>query len=583
MTRTADGGFALFYGDPSGYGLEKYGPDGTLQWKNNYGITYPVGFIQTSDGGFAIVSEGPRGSKNATIIKTDAGGLLQWRGSFGSGLDCTSIPLVAQSKDGGFFLLMDTGNLGYNAVKFKYQVRLDAAGNKQWDRLLILSPELNNTNGLSDGLKRIIRTSDGGFLVIGARSEGSVENLMTVTLSPGGDVTSKQIYSGTSGFAPIVIPVNGGILVSIPTGPGIMTLIKMNENGIIQWSNRIDDLTPLGLSKNLGWGPGPVRYCEWDSTNVVAGDDGYYLLAQERTGDLSPGIAKLNVNGTLEWFKTIGPTYEKVILSAGNGYYKLAGWDSGMLHVDTFRDAMPGEIAFQSLAYNASNGPGNVTIALLRQGGADGEVSVGYATLNGSAIAGLDYISANDTITFGDNETIRFINVSLLNRNLSDGNLSFSLALNNAIGGASIGAPNVTTVIISYVMTPTPSPSIMVPGVALPFFGGNSSSIFHYPSIEKAGSIILALVTGVFLAFAWPWLSKLLQLLYDAIKSYLQRLFSVREAKYRGVVAKQRRQSLFGVSLMELFTVLACILLIGITFAYVKDYLFSPENCSLSL
>ena len=91
------------------------------------------------------------------------------------------------------------------------------------------------------------------------------------------------------------------------------------------------------------------------------------------------------------------------------------------------------------------------------------------------------------------------------------------------------------------------------------------------------------MILGIILGGFWPWLAKLLQFIYDAIKSYVQKQFSTREARYRGVYAKARHPLLFGISLTELFVGIACALLIGITFAYAKNYLFSPDKLSVIL
>ncbi|MFN6540285.1 MAG: pre-peptidase C-terminal domain-containing protein [Nostoc sp. EkiNYC01] len=58
-------------------------------------------------------------------------------------------------------------------------------------------------------------------------------------------------------------------------------------------------------------------------------------------------------------------------------------------------------------------------------------ITVQYTTVNGTAIAGNDFIATTNTLTFAANQTSQTINVALLNDNLNEANESFSLNLSN--------------------------------------------------------------------------------------------------------------------------------------------------------
>jgi hypothetical protein len=566
--KTADGGFALTYNN----GLGKLGSDGSFQWHTNLsdGTNSLVNnFIQTNDAGYALSGADwdASGIGYGSIIKLDASGNVQWKKTF-SGMLFAYFWSVVQTEDGGFLAVGYTSDQNNGGIWYVYLVKVDAAGNKQWENHFQFSP---NDNSGQVG-SQILMTGDGGFLLIG--TSGS-SYLSTVKISSNGDVLSQHLFSdiGISAKDTKVFPVNGGFLLSIYSEDQAMNWVTLNENGDLLWSKRMFGYWPFGLQNGGNIWSGYMN--SWDTTDFVAADGGYYMLSQDYY--YSPGLLKLSANFTPVWFQAI-PSYERVILSAGNGTYKLGGWDSGTFNIDTFRDPMPGVVAFQSPLYNVSGGVGNISISLLRSGGVDGVVSVNFSMLDGSAIGGLDYLPVNGTVTFGDNVTVGNLTVTLLPRNLTDTNVSFTLALGNVSGGALLGAHNTTTVTISYLVTPTPIPTLSAQGVVTPSSIGNNSSLFQYPSVEKTVSTIFALVIGVLLAWFWPWLAKLLQFLYDAIKSYLQKQFSTKEAKYRGVTAKPKKSLLFGVSLVELFVGFACILLIGITFAYAKDYLLSVDK-----
>src|SRR5262249_2977625 len=64
-----------------------------------------------------------------------------------------------------------------------------------------------------------------------------------------------------------------------------------------------------------------------------------------------------------------------------------------------------------------------------RASGTTGTVSVDYATQDGTAKAGLDYVAKSDTLTFGPGVTSRTIDIPILNDNVVEGNETFTLTL----------------------------------------------------------------------------------------------------------------------------------------------------------
>jgi hypothetical protein len=85
-----------------------------------------------------------------------------------------------------------------------------------------------------------------------------------------------------------------------------------------------------------------------------------------------------------------------------------------------------------------------------------GNVSVNYATVNGTALAGSDYTaSAAQTLTFTPGEMVKVVTVDLINDSLAEGREYFDLRLSSPVGAtllaqptgrASIGANDATAV-----------------------------------------------------------------------------------------------------------------------------------------
>jgi hypothetical protein len=108
----------------------------------------------------------------------------------------------------------------------------------------------------------------------------------------------------------------------------------------------------------------------------------------------------------------------------------------------------PGHLQFSSSEYSVNEGDGSVTITVGRVGGSDGEASVDYTTISGSATAGSDYGDSSDTLNWNDGVSgDRSFTVSIIDDGLEEQTESFSVSLSNAVG-ASLSSPSTTTVTI---------------------------------------------------------------------------------------------------------------------------------------
>jgi len=99
----------------------------------------------------------------------------------------------------------------------------------------------------------------------------------------------------------------------------------------------------------------------------------------------------------------------------------------------------PGTLAFTAAGYSVMAVATNMQIAVTRTGGSDTPVTVGYATSDGTAEAGVNYLTATGTLSFGVGETNKTINVILLNGPLATGEGSINLNLSGPGGGATLG------------------------------------------------------------------------------------------------------------------------------------------------
>ena len=107
--------------------------------------------------------------------------------------------------------------------------------------------------------------------------------------------------------------------------------------------------------------------------------------------------------------------------------------------VDTVQ--APGQLFLASSNYVTSSGAGTAYMTVLRTNGSSGAVSVGYATVAGTAQPGVDYGAVNGTVTFNDGDTSENIAIPIINNSSVQGAVNLSVILSNPSGGASLLQP----------------------------------------------------------------------------------------------------------------------------------------------
>ena len=116
----------------------------------------------------------------------------------------------------------------------------------------------------------------------------------------------------------------------------------------------------------------------------------------------------------------------------------------------TDNDAAPaGQIQLSAAAYFPFEDAGMVTITANRVGGSRGATSVTYNTTDGTATAGVDYTQTGGTLSWADGEVVaKTFTVPLIDRKLTSGSVSFTVALLTVSGTGMLGSPASATVTI---------------------------------------------------------------------------------------------------------------------------------------
>ncbi|HWN96304.1 MAG TPA: T9SS C-terminal target domain-containing protein [Methylomirabilota bacterium] len=180
---------ANFGNGASDYWIVKLDASGNKQWEKSYGgddADELYSLQQTADGGFILgghsysdvsgnKSSGSFGSHDYWVVKLDAGGNKQWDKSYG-GDDSDHLHSVQQTIEGGYIL----GGLSSSRVSANklttsasaqsgdyWVVKLAANGNKQWEQSI--------PGSHSGEVLRLQSTADGSYLLAGVVNSAAAE------------------------------------------------------------------------------------------------------------------------------------------------------------------------------------------------------------------------------------------------------------------------------------------------------------------------------------------------------------------------------------------------------------------------
>ena len=151
-----------------------------------------------------------------------------------------------------------------------------------------------------------------------------------------------------------------------------------------------------------------------------------------------------SVNEGDEWFgvSLSNPTDGAILGTYGSATVTIADDDAAP-------PPPPPGLGFTLANASVGEADGSVVLNVSRSGSADAAVSVSYATSSGSAAAGSDFASANDTLSWAAGDTAnKTIIVNLTNDGLEEDDETFTVTLSNPSTGVLLGSNVSVTVTI---------------------------------------------------------------------------------------------------------------------------------------
>src|SRR5439155_7836152 len=96
-------------------------------------------------------------------------------------------------------------------------------------------------------------------------------------------------------------------------------------------------------------------------------------------------------------------------------------------------DALP-KLSIADISKNEGNSPMPATFKVTLSPASGRTVTVDYATADGTAVAGNDYLSTSGTLTFAPGETSKAIVVTIVGDTIKERNETFVVKLSRAVG-----------------------------------------------------------------------------------------------------------------------------------------------------
>jgi uncharacterized delta-60 repeat protein len=339
-------------------------------------------------------------------------------------------------------ILNDDSSVSFSSSSYQVAKNVQS-GVKQIDIL-----RLGGTNGTATVVFNT--TTNGTALPV---TDYTPQTNVLVTFNPG--VSDVQV--------PIPINNNG-----LPEGNQTVALQLTNVTGSTLYSPSNATLTIIDTAHL----PGALFF---STTNYNAGSsDGNAYLTVYRTNGFSgivsvnytlvPGTAQLGADytstGGLITFgdgvtsRTITiplvpqaqvkpPVSLSVFLSSPVGGATLASPTNATV---TISSAIAG-VSFVTATNTMAENSGSVVVNVQRLYNTNSTITVNYGTVNGTAVAGVNYSATSGLLQFTNGETLKSITIPLLYNTNVTGDLKFTVQLSNPTGGAQLLAPSSTVVI----------------------------------------------------------------------------------------------------------------------------------------
>ena len=325
VVQTDDGGYFLagFVSVDSSLFLQRVDAAGQHIWANNFNFNHAkaIATSKTDDGGFAVLSEfyaDTDGYKNA-VLKLGATGIVEWTRVIDNYILPNGLRDIVSTEDGGFLVAGDTRDSRLNFQN--WLVKLAPNGDIAWKK----------TYGAFHSTSRIIALSTGNYAISGGRNGG---NMSLTTLTPAGDMLWQQVYTKLhyQRAYDLLETVDGGISIFGTTQNQTLDIgiLKTDINGTELWFKNFYPYSEPNLVL--------LKSFAQDTTG------NFYIPIWD--GDLTVELLKLNPEANPLWKRKLSTgRMGQAIVHTNDNYLAIAGGSSAyLLKLDTEAEVFSNKI-----------------------------------------------------------------------------------------------------------------------------------------------------------------------------------------------------------------------------------------------
>ncbi len=283
----------------------------------------------------------------------------------------------------------------------------------------------------------------------------------TLTFAPG--ETSKLINVRVTGDTTIEANETVKINLTSPTGATIANStatgtivnddarISVADATVTEGNNGTSNLAFTVTLSAAASGPVTVAY----ATSDVSAKSGQDYVAQTGTLIFAAGETSKVVNVQVKGDTVVEANETlRLTLSSPTGATIDDGVANGTVVNDDTLPLPSLSVNDASSAEGSAAASGHTTFTVSLSSAATGPVTVQFATANGTAVAGTDYVAQSGTLTFAAGETQKVIQVATIGDAVVEANEGFSVVLSSATGATIADATGIGTIINDDVASP---------------------------------------------------------------------------------------------------------------------------------
>jgi PKD repeat protein len=292
-----------------------------MRWDKTFGVqgndmVYSLG--HTSDGGYILAGSSRfyngerRWDMDASLVKTDANGNMQWERTIG-GNEFDEAHSAIQTSDGGYIIAGRTYSYYGSGIDDLWLVKTDAEGTEQWNRTI--------GGNYRDIASSVRHTSDGGYIIQGQTDPygSGFYDLWLLKTDAEGTEQWNQTFGGDSNGRLYSLQqtfdggyILGGYTRSTRTDSSDFWLVKTDQNGVELWN------------RTFGGYDSDIAY------SVQQTPDGGFIMAGVTglTYSYDCWLVKTDTEGVEMWNRTFGHDEDNrpySILQSPDGGYIIAG------------------------------------------------------------------------------------------------------------------------------------------------------------------------------------------------------------------------------------------------------------------